>query len=84
MSHEPKKRDWPKWMLPACWTFAVLAAYQGSHYATAATVHYPRACCACCSHKIGGKQVPEWVDNYFFWPAQCLDDLIGVDPWRWH
>jgi hypothetical protein len=83
MSDEPKKLDWPKWLLPTFCTLGVLAAYQGAHYATAAVVHHPGYCCPSCSHEIGGKEVPQWVNAYFFWPAQRLDDLLGVNPWNW-
>ncbi len=55
MSDEPKKRDgkWLIWAPPI--TLALLAAYQGAHYATAAVVHYPGFCGGCCTHKIAGK-----------------------------
>jgi hypothetical protein len=37
-----------------------------------------------CTHTIGGKEVPEWVNQYVFWPAQKFDDMTGINPWAWH
>jgi hypothetical protein len=82
MSDEPKKpgRLWLNW---GSALVVAAAAYQGTHYATAAVVHEPGFCCASCRHTIGGKTVPEWGE-VFFWPAHAIDDLIGVDPWSWN
>jgi hypothetical protein len=52
-------------------------AYEGAHYATNTVMRsspdmgYP-------THAIVGKELPSWVDSYFFWPAERLDELIGV------
>jgi hypothetical protein len=32
-------------------------------------------------HKIGGRPAPWWVERYFFWPAERLDELFGYDQW---
>ncbi len=79
MSNEAKKpgRQWLNW----CSALVVAAAYQGTHYATAAVVHEPGFCCASCLHTIGGKPVPEWAEACFF-PADLVDGMIGVDPYR--
>jgi hypothetical protein len=87
MSDEPKRSrgKWLNWPAAAC-AIAVMAAYQGAHYATAAISDpLPGGFCdmGYCTHKVGGKQVPEWVDEYFFWPARHFDDMIGVNPWNW-
>ena len=82
MSDEPKKRSqWTllSWPLPIA--LATMAAYQGAHYATAAVAYYPGACAGSCTHMIGGKEVPEWIDN-LFWLANRIDGMIGVDPYR--
>jgi hypothetical protein len=83
MSGEPKKPR-GKWLsgVPAI-TVAMMAAYQGSHYATAEVVHRPGYCCLCCTHVIAGKEAPEWIDGDFFWLAYRIDELIGVNPYNW-
>jgi hypothetical protein len=85
MSDEPKKQDgkWLSWGSATVFMLALRAAYQGAHYATAATVHRPGYCCLLCTHSIAGKEAPEWVDDCF-WLAYRIDDLTGVYPWHWH
>jgi hypothetical protein len=82
MSDEPK-RPGRKWLNWGSALVIAAAAYQGTHYATAAINHDPEWCCPCYKHAIGGKEVPDWVESYFFWPAHAIDHLIGVHPWRW-
>jgi hypothetical protein len=88
MSDELKQRPHAKWLnLPsAVCVIAMMGAYQGAHYATAAISDPDPVvfCVGYCTHKIGGTQVPEWVDEYFFWPARKLDDMLGINPWGWH
>ena len=82
MSNEAKKpgRQWLNW----CSALVVsAAAYQGTHYATAAVVQEPAYCCASCLHTIGGKAVPEWAEVCFI-PANLVDGMIGVHPYRVH
>jgi hypothetical protein len=85
MSDELKRVDGKRlnWVPITVFSFAVAGAYQGAHYATAAVGHTPGACMGYCTHKVGGKEVPAWMDEYFFWPAQRFDDAIGVNPWSW-
>jgi hypothetical protein len=84
MSDEPKTQDGKRWnWAPAAvFMFAGSLAYQGAHYATAAVVYRSGYCCGCCTHMIAGKEVPEWVDD-FFSLAYRIDDMIGVNPWNW-
>ena len=92
MSDEPNNRTrghglWRTGVPAASFTFAVLAAYQAAHYATAAVIMPPPGSfCGMgyCTHTIGGKEVPEWFDEYFFWPARKFDDMTGINPWAWH
>jgi len=81
MSDEPKRSLWT-W-LSQNWVSATLflAAYQGMHYATAAAVHEPGFCCDICAHRIGGQRIPELAEVLFL-PANLIDGMIGVDPYR--
>ncbi|HUE16455.1 MAG TPA: hypothetical protein VMR25_19935 [Planctomycetaceae bacterium] len=77
---EAKQRPHAKWWLQ--WESVVLLAfavgsvlafaYEGAHYATSAVVQEPGCCCPTLTHTIGGKQVPRWVDK-FFWLAHEID-----------
>jgi len=61
---------------------ATMTAYQGAHYATATVIHTPGFCCGHCTHAIAGKEVTSWADEYLFWPADCFDQMIGINPYR--
>jgi hypothetical protein len=52
--------------------------YQGAHYATDTIMRSPGDCMGFPAHAIAGKELPSWVDGYFFWPAERFDELIGV------
>lgn len=77
-SHAPKWRT----IIPVTvFPIVMLAAYQVVHYATAAVVYEPGFCCGICVHKIGGQRVPEWAEDLFH-PADAIDRIVGVDPYR--
>jgi len=59
---------------------AVLVAYEGAHYATAAV--QPADCFYLRTHKIGDVCAPRWVNRKFFWLADRIDEMIGVNPYR--
>ncbi len=61
--------------------FALLATYQGSHYAMAAVIFRPGFCCGICVHAIGRRPLPDWAER-FFWVADQIDFVIGVEPYR--
>jgi hypothetical protein len=84
MSNEPKIASWrrPDWCSFAFLAFFLLCAYQGAHYATATIVNEPGFCAAICTHTIAGRRAPRWIDADFFWLAEGIDDLIGLNPWR--
>jgi hypothetical protein len=85
MSDEPKKPrgKWPNWSVVVFFGCVVFAAYEGAYYATASPiraidedgrvqrVYY-------FAHRIGSSPAPEWVDRYFFRPANWIDDLINL------
>ena len=78
MSDERRKqsRKWAALEPALAVAFVLLAAYQSTHYATAAVSYAPGACMGYCTHKISGTEVPLWV-NELFWPAELFDELIG-------
>jgi hypothetical protein len=82
MGDEPNRSHgkWLRWPVALC-AIAVIAAYQGAHYATARFTF--------CSgvwvfeeHAIGYEPVPWWVER-FLEPAQRFDEMIGINPFGW-
>jgi hypothetical protein len=83
MSDEPKKRSrgkWPNWPAYVC-AIAVIAAYQGAHYATARYT-FCGGVWFFEEHAIGYEPVPWWVERLLE-PAQRIDEIIGLNPWSW-
>jgi hypothetical protein len=80
MSDEPKKPPgkWFNWPA-ALGILAVIAAYQGAHYATAQYAMYASGGWAFDKHMLGGEPAPPWVEQ-FFWPATRIDDLLAIRP----
>jgi hypothetical protein len=85
MSDEPKrpKREWLNWTFAGAATLSLACAYEIAHYRTFALVQQPGDCMESCTHQTNGNQVPEWVDRYFFWPANLIDHVAGIYPSRW-
>jgi hypothetical protein len=87
MSDEPKKPHGKRlnWPIAGILIFVVFVAYFGAHYATAQQIRIVdrtgRLLQAHHMHKIGGRPAPWWVERYFFWPAERLDELFGYDQW---
>jgi hypothetical protein len=84
MSDEPKgRRAPPNWLVAGAVLLGVACTYEVAHYQTFATVHYPGDCMESCTHQVNGEQVPDWVDAYFFWPANLIDYVAGIYPSHW-
>jgi len=68
-------------------TLVVFACYETVHYATYGFVTELGAdhvCRVYDEHALGGKQVPQWAERYFFWPADRIDELIQIRNRPWH
>ena len=74
-------RKWPRLTVTMLFSFALLVAYQGTHYATAAVTFDPGFCCGVCVHAIGRHRMPDWAER-FFWVADQIDFVIGVQTYR--
>ncbi|HEV8068647.1 MAG TPA: hypothetical protein VGP76_12995 [Planctomycetaceae bacterium] len=84
MSDEPKRRR-RKCLVLALAATIVLACYEAMHYTTASwlsAIGTDGVCVIYDRHAIGGKAAPEWVERYFFWPAERIGDLIRDRPWN--
>jgi hypothetical protein len=84
MSDEPKKRS-RALVVWALLVALIVASYETLHYATAEAVSMTRPDGVSVTydrHKIRRKQVPGWVERYFFWPAEWIGDLFRSRPWH--
>jgi hypothetical protein len=85
MSDEPKRPglNWLSWAAATVLVLALMPAYLWAHYATSVSVIKPGFCCSIRtrSHEIGGKEVPDWLENYFFWPAYLIENAVPGAQW---
>jgi hypothetical protein len=80
MSDEPNKQERKRPVfIPVA--LALLAVYPGVHYATSTVTFRSGVCCGICVHAIGRHPVPDWAEQ-FFWMADRIDGVIGVQPYR--
>jgi len=84
MSDERKKSS-GKWIRRVLAAVIAFVCYESVHYATSSFVSVIGADGVCRiydEHVLGGRQLPQWAERYFFWPADRIDDLIRDRPWH--